>query len=139
MGLCGFGARCCCCSTNHWIWNWPPEKEKTLWRAEQLSSYTYVCTSHYGVFGCTYYASPSILNDSSLASIILINNYRHLFFQGPQSVIRRMIYSENKNQWFTDPGSIAISDAKHLNPLAVSHYYGSQDYGDTEEAPEVML
>ena len=35
-----------------------------------------------------------------------------------------MIYSANRNQWIADPGSIAISDAKNLTPLAVRHYPG---------------
>ena len=33
-----------------------------------------------------------------------------------------MIYSANKNQWIADSGSIAISDAKLLTPLAVRHH-----------------
>ena len=120
MGLHGFGAGCCCCrSTSHWAWDWPPEKEKAL---VELPSYTYVCIPHRQVIDCTYYASPSVLNDSSLAVILSANNDRHLFFQGPQGVIRRMIYRTNNNQWIADPGPIAISDAKHLTPLAVSLY-----------------
>ena len=120
MGLRGFGAHCCCCSASHWTWDRPPTKEQ---RHRQLPSYTNVCISHRQVIDCTYYASPSVLNDSSLAAMISANNSRHLFFQGPQGVIRRMIYRTNNNQWITDPGSIAISDAKYLTPLAVSRYY----------------
>ena len=117
MGLRGFGARCRCCSTGHWTWDRPPEEDQALVR---LSSYTYVCIPHCQVIHCTQYSSPSVLNDSSLAVIVSANNDRHLFFQGPQGNIRRMIYRTNNDQWIADPGSIAISDAKLLTPLAVS-------------------
>ena len=119
MGLRGFGARCYCYSTRHWAWDWPPEREKNR---VQLSRYAYVCILHHHFVDCTYYASPSVLNDSSLAVILSANNDRHLFFQGPQGVIRRMIYRTSNNQWIADPGPIAISDVKHLTPLAVSLY-----------------
>ena len=133
MGLRSFGAGYCRCrSTSHWTWDWPPEREKI---PVQLSSYAYVCIPHYHFVDCTYYASLSVLNDSALAVILSANNDRHLFFQGPQGVIRRMIYRTNNNQWIADPGSIAISDAKNLTPLAVSRYE-DPDFGDTEE---VML
>ena len=118
-GLRGFGAHCCCCITGHWTWDWPPEKKEFL---GQLSSYTYVCIPHRQIIDETYYASSSILNDSSLAAIISTNKDRHLFFQGPQSVIRRMIYSANLSQWIVDPDPIPISNAKNLTPLAVSRY-----------------
>ena len=130
MGLRGFGTRhCCCCCTSHWAWDWPPEKEETL---VQRSSYTHVRISHSEVIEYTYHASSSILNDSSLASIISSKNDRHLFFQGPQGVIRRMIYSANLSQWIADTDPIPISNAKDLTPLAVSRYYK-----DTED--EVTL
>ena len=124
MGLRGFGAHCCCCSTGHWTWDWPAEKEELL---GQLSSYTYVCIPHRQVIDETHHASPSILNDSSLAVIVSANNDRHLFFQGPQGIIRRMIYRTNNNQWIADPDFIPISDAKHLTPLAFSHYYTMEE------------
>ena len=128
MGHRGFGACCCCCSASHWTWDGPPEKEKTL---QQLSSYTYVCIPHRQVIDCTYYASPPILKDTSLAAIVSTDGDRHLFFQGPQGNIRRMVYRTDYNGWIADSGSIAISDAKNLTPLAVTLYHN-----DTEQ---VML
>ena len=117
-------ARCCCCSTGHWTWDWPPKKDETLVR---LSSETYVCIPHRQVIDSTYSASPPVINDSSLAVIVSGDNDRHLFFQGSQGMIRRMIYRTNYNQWIADPDSIAISDAKLLTPLAVSRHHNNSE------------
>ena len=62
---------------------------------------------------------PSILNDTSLAAAILTNGDRHLFFQGAEGSLRRVVHTAATSQWILDKTPVVISDARHLTPMAV--------------------
>ena len=72
--------------------------------------------------------TPTILNDTSLAAALLTNGDRHLFFQGAEGSLRRVIHTAATSQWILDDTPIVTSDARHLTPMAVH----------TQGAPEAL-
>ena len=63
-----------------------------------------------------------ILNDTSLAAVILPNNDRHLYFQDGTGRIRYVICTASNNQWNTSPDSNSNASAKNYTPLAVTAF-----------------
>lgn len=63
-----------------------------------------------------------ILNDTSLAAVVLPNNDRHLYFQDSTGRIRSVIYTASTNQWNTSPDSNISANAKKHTPLAVTAF-----------------
>ena len=63
-----------------------------------------------------------ILNDTSLAAVILPNNDRHLYFQDSAGRIRSVILTELTDQWNTSPDSNISASAKNHTPLAVTAF-----------------
>ena len=66
-----------------------------------------------------------ILNDTSLAAVILPNNDRHLYFQDSTGHIRYVIRTASTNQWSTSPDSNISASAKNHTPLAVTAFLPS--------------
>ena len=64
-------------------------------------------------------AEQFILNDTSLAALVLPNGDRQLFFQGNTGLIRSAIHTTTDNQWSMGPNISASSNAKKYTPLAV--------------------
>ena len=60
----------------------------------------------------------NILNDTSLAAMLLSNGDRHLFFQGFEGSIYRTILAASASQWILDTTPVVTSDARHLTPMA---------------------
>ena len=95
------------------------------------------------IFAFTYYTSPptpqkpydttpptpqeplnssvtqTILNDTSLAAAVLANGDRHLFFQGAEGSLRRIVHTAATSQWILDKSPIVVSGARHLTPMTV--------------------
>ena len=81
-------------------------------------------------FFLTHFYSPSnpvitlaeqhILNDTSLAALVLANGDRHLFFQDNTGLIRRAVRTASNNQWSTSPTLSVDSNAKNHTPLAAN-------------------
>ena len=70
-----------------------------------------------------------ILNDTSLATVILSNGDRRLFFQDLSGSIRQAFYSSATQQWRAVVGSVVASDARNHTPIAVidvPDYSGNQ-------------
>ena len=63
-----------------------------------------------------------ILNDTSLAAVILPNNDRHLYFQDSTGRIRYVIRTASTNQWNTSPDSNITASAKIHTPLAATAF-----------------
>ena len=63
-----------------------------------------------------------ILNDTSLAAVILPNNDRHLYFQDGTGRIRYAIRTASNNLWNTSPDSNSNASAKNHTPLAVTAF-----------------
>ena len=61
----------------------------------------------------------TILNDTSLAAAFLPNGDRHLFFQGADGSLRRIVHTVATSQWILDKTPVVISDAKYLTPMTV--------------------
>ena len=116
-------------SISCWAWHWTLEK-----KGQELtypSSYSDVCTAYRNVRASAKIASPNvpspsppppqqILNDTSLAATVLANGDRHLFFQDPRGVIRRVIRTASATQWNLDQMNIPILDARSATPMAVT-------------------
>ena len=62
----------------------------------------------------------TILNDTSLAAAALTNGDRHLFFQGAEGSLRRIVHTAATSQWILDKTPVVISDARHLTPMTVA-------------------
>ena len=60
-----------------------------------------------------------ILNDTSLAIVILSNGDRRLFFQDLSGSIRQAFYSPATQQWRADVGYVVASNARNHTPIAV--------------------
>lgn len=69
----------------------------------------------------------TILNDTSLAAILLSNGDRHLFFQGPEGSIHRVIHAASASQWILDTTPVVTSDARHLTPMAAEGWNDPTD------------
>ena len=67
-------------------------------------------------------AAQYILNDTSLAAVILPNGDRHLYFQDSTGRIRYVIRTASTNQWNTSPDSNISASAKNHTPLAVTAF-----------------
>ncbi|CAF9916808.1 MAG: hypothetical protein ALECFALPRED_010873 [Alectoria fallacina] len=64
--------------------------------------------------------APTILNDTSLAAVILANGDRHLYFQDNTGTIRYAVRTASTSQWDTKPYLNISSSAKNNTPLAVT-------------------
>ena len=60
-----------------------------------------------------------ILDDTSMAALVLPNGDRRLFFQDLSGVIRQAFYSAASRQWRADVKYIVASNAKNHTPIAV--------------------
>lgn len=60
-----------------------------------------------------------ILNDTSLATVILSNGDRRLFFQDVSGSIRQAFYSPGTQQWRAEVGYVVALDARNHTPIAV--------------------
>ena len=114
-------------NTSYWAWYWTLEEEEQ--KLAYPFRYSGVCTSYRNVRASIDTTSPNIppppppqqiINDTSLAATILANGDRHLFFQDPQAVIRRVIRTASATEWILDQVPIPILDARNLTPMAVS-------------------
>lgn len=63
-----------------------------------------------------------ILNDTSLAAVILPNNDRHLYFQDSTGRIRYVIRTASNSQWNSGLDSNITASAKNHTPLAVTAF-----------------
>lgn len=63
-----------------------------------------------------------ILNDTSLAALILPNEDRQLFFSGNNGSIRRAIFTSSTEKWTVDPYIDLSVGSKLHTPLAVNIY-----------------
>ena len=90
------------------------------------------------IFAFTYYTSPptpqkplnssvtqTILNDTSLAAAGLTNGDRHLFFQGAEGSLRRIVHTAATSQWILDKTPILVSGVRDLTPMTV-HVQGAE-------------
>lgn len=62
----------------------------------------------------------SILNDTSLAAIMLGNDERHLFFQDNEGAIRQAIHTTLSSSWDTSPHLNVTSNAKYHTPMTAT-------------------
>ncbi len=63
----------------------------------------------------------NVLNDTSLAAVILANGDRHLYFQDNTGLIRYAVHTASINQWDTRPHlNVSLSTPKNRTPLAVT-------------------
>ena len=117
-------------SHRYWSWRWdlaPPRARVFI--ASPIRS-TQVGNPYRPDFFLTHFYSPSnpvitlaeqyILNDTSLAALILANGDRHLFFQDNTGLIRRAVRTASNNQWSTSPTLSVDSNAKNHTPLAAN-------------------
>ncbi|KAM0804277.1 hypothetical protein BDR22DRAFT_970096 [Usnea florida] len=69
--------------------------------------------------------TQTILNDTSLAAAGLTNGDRHLFFQGAEGSLRRIVHTAATSQWILDKTPILVSGARDLTPMTV-HVQGAE-------------
>lgn len=114
-------------STSYWAWHWAREEEER--DLIYLFSYSEVLTPYRIFRASSDTASPNmpplpplqqIINDTSLAATVLANDDRHLFFQDPQGVIRRVSRAASAIQWILDSVPIPIMDPRNFTPIAVT-------------------
>ena len=67
-------------------------------------------------------AAQSILDDTSLAALVLPGGDRHFFFQDNNGFIRRAVRSASENQWTISSPLNLSSNPKSLTPLTASVY-----------------
>lgn len=90
---------------------------------------------------------PVILNNTSIASCIVSNGDRHLFFQDNNNTIRHAVRPASSNQWITKITQLAIpivdakaDEAKTHTPLTVQADGGSDIIRvGVDRAPEYMV
>ena len=75
-------------------------------------------------------ATQYILNDTSLAALVLSDGDRHLFFQDNNGLIRRVIRSASENQWAIDPSRNLSSSPKSNTPLAATAYSDTEIFNE---------
>lgn len=77
-------------------------------------------------------ATQYILNDTSLAALVLPDGDRHLFFQDNNGTIRRAIKSLTESQWTISPSLDLGSSPKNHTPIAATVYSWTElkDDGD---------
>ena len=82
--------------------------------------------------------AQTILNDTSLAAVILANGDRQLYFQDNTGLIRYAVRTASTNQWDTSPHLSFNSSAKNHTPLAVTAT-GSQNLEVVRHRPQLYI
>ena len=67
-------------------------------------------------------AAQYILDDTSLAALIIPNGDRHLFFQDNNGSIRRAVRTASDEQWIISPYVNLSANSKKHTPLAATVY-----------------
>lgn len=67
-------------------------------------------------------ATQYILNDTSLAALVLPDGARHLFFQDNNGLILHAIHSVTEDQWTVHPSLDLHSSPKNHTPIAATVY-----------------
>ena len=62
----------------------------------------------------------SILDDTSIAALVLPNGDRRLFFQDRSGVIRQAFGSSSSEEWRADISYIVASNARNHTPIATA-------------------
>ena len=73
-------------------------------------------------------AAQYILNDTSLAALILASGDRQLFFQDNNGSIRRAIRTASDEQWAISPYLNLSASSKKHTPLAATAYSDDETY-----------
>ena len=109
-------------STSHWTGSWTTEKTSR----DEVSGTDSMFIALTDVKSPTTPHKPfnnsvmqTIFNDTSLAAASLLNGDRHVFFQGADGSLRRIVRTAATSQWILDKTPVVISDARYLTPMTV--------------------
>lgn len=94
------------------------------WRRHQHSphnSSSILNDTHPNLNHTSSVALGPILNDTSLAALVLANDYRYLFFQDNTGLVRAAIRTPPNGPWSTSADFNVTSNAKKHTPLAATN------------------
>lgn len=79
-------------------------------------------------------AAQYILNDTSLAALVLAYGDRQLFFQANNGSIRSAVFTESENQWNLSTYFDLSSNPKSHTPLAATVYNSVESINDGDSS-----
>ena len=84
-------------------------------------------------------AAEYILNDTSLAALILSNGDRQLFFQDITGLIRRAVRTVSNGQWNTSPSLNISTDPSEGVPAPKNNTPLTCTVSEDEYGPNVLI